>query len=81
MDNLSIGNLNTDEPQPEGDSDDPAIQDLVIQDLQDRKELGKQKYGQALKPNNGRDALKDLYQELMDALVYLRQVIYERDNQ
>lgn len=29
---------------------------------------------------NGRDALLDAYQEALDLVVYLRQVIYERDN-
>jgi hypothetical protein len=43
--------------------------------------MGVKKYGMHLQPFNGRDALWDAYQEHMDLIVYLRQAIYERDNQ
>ena len=36
--------------------------------------------GTALQPFNGRDALRDLYEELLDACTYIRQVIEERDS-
>ena len=36
-------------------------------------------YGTGLQTFNGRDALIDLYQELMDAVMYLRQLIAEED--
>jgi hypothetical protein len=58
----------------------PSIADLVIQDIQSRKEMGLQKYGTPLQPFNGRRALKDLYEELMDAVLYLRQEMYEQDH-
>jgi hypothetical protein len=57
----------------------PAIQDLVIEDLKARKAVGLERYGTLLQPHNGRDALMDLYQELLDACNYCRQQIYERD--
>lgn len=60
--------------------DGPCIQDMVIADIEKRKAIGLQRYGSLLQPNNGRDALRDLYEELMDACQYIRQVIYERDN-
>jgi len=53
---------------------------LVMEDLNARAEFGKQKYGTYLTAHNGRDALYDLYQELLDAVMYIRQVIYERDH-
>lgn len=56
----------------------PAIWDLVQKDFQYRDHVGREKYGTPLQPHNGRDALTDLYQELLDACVYTRQVIYER---
>lgn len=57
-----------------------AIQDLVIEDMRARKEVGLKKYGTALQGFNGRDALMDAYQEALDLVNYLRQMIYERDN-
>ena len=38
---------------------EPDIQTRVIADIQQRKEIGIQRYGTALQPNNGRDALRD----------------------
>ena len=63
-------------PQP---TDGPHIHDLVAWDLALRKQLGIRTYGVALQAGNGRDALWDLYEELLDACTYLRQVITERD--
>lgn len=57
----------------------PYIKDLVIKDMQDRAEFGNKKYGTYLQAYNGRDVLVDIYQELMDAVQYVRQLMYERD--
>ena len=62
-------------PIPNGHVD---IQTLVIRELDQRRELGIERYGTALQPFNGRDALQDLYEELMDGMVYIRQEIEER---
>ena len=71
----------------EGDSqalptknDRPFIQDAVIADIEARKAVGIKRYGTALQPFNGRDALLDLYEELLDACVYLKQALVERDS-
>jgi hypothetical protein len=45
-----------------------------------RNEFGKSKYGVALQANNGRNALKDAYEEVLDLAVYLKQRIIEDDN-
>lgn len=72
-------------PQREGDqappkpNELPAIQDLVMKDLAERKAIGIKRYGTALQPHNGRDALLDAYEEAQDLCMYLRQAIYERD--
>lgn len=72
-------------PQREGDqappkpNELPAIQDLVMKDLAERKAVGIKRYGTALQPHNGRDALLDAYEEAQDLCMYLRQAIYERD--
>lgn len=55
----------------------PYSVDMVIKDLNDRKQFGLNKYGTALTANNGRNNLIDCYQELMDLLVYLRSEIDE----
>lgn len=60
-------------------NDSQAIQSLVRADLVEREALGISRYGTALQANNGRDALRDLYEELLDACCYIRQVIAERD--
>jgi hypothetical protein len=58
----------------------PQIATLVIADIEARRELGIQRYGTALQPYNGRDALRDAYEELLDGACYLRQLMYERDH-
>lgn len=53
------------------------IADVVCADIQKRKELGTAKYGVPLRANNGRDALKDAYEEALDLAQYLRQAMEE----
>lgn len=55
----------------------PFVQNLVIEDIEARKAYGLKKYGTLLQPFNGRDALMDCYQECLDLVVYLRQVLFE----
>lgn len=57
----------------------PVIGALVAFDLSIRVKKGIETYGVPLQPFNGRDALWDIYEELLDACCYLRQAIYERD--
>ena len=67
-----------DQPPPVPSSG-PCIWDLVIGDMRARDYIGRARYGTPLRPGNGRDALVDLYEELLDAVVYARQAIFERD--
>lgn len=57
----------------------PGCWELVLVDMYRRDQTGRARYGVKLQPHNGRDALKDAYEEALDLAVYLRQVIYERD--
>ena len=67
-----------DQPAPDAYSEaKPDIADLVILDIKERKRVGTERYGTPLQANNGRDALVDLYQELLDAVQYVRQIIEE----
>jgi len=59
-------------------NNNPAIVDLVVKDLEDRKALGIQRYGVALQANNGRNMLQDLYEELQDAVIYIKGVLEEK---
>ena len=49
----------------------------VADDVVKRKAQGLAKYGTVLRPFNGRDATVDLYQELLDAAQYARQILAE----
>lgn len=56
------------------------IADLVVADIQDRKRHGVREYGVALQAHNGRRALWDLYEELLDGAHYVRQRVLEEDH-
>lgn len=58
-------------------SDAVQITDLVIADLEERRQVGIERYGTPLQPFNGRNSLIDLYQEMQDGLLYIRQRIHE----
>lgn len=60
-------------------NDAPDIQSQVIADIEARRQVGIARYGTALQPHNGRDALRDLYEELIDAAMYTKQLMVERD--
>lgn len=55
-----------------------SIQSLVRVDLEQREQVGIQRYGTPLQAGNGRDALRDAYEESLDLACYLRQAIEER---
>lgn len=66
------------EQPPPKKTDGVAIVDLVVADMAERKRLGIERYGTPLQAHNGRDALRDAYEEAMDLVMYLRQAIEER---
>lgn len=63
-------------PTPNGGT---SIQALVRADLDTREQVGIQRYGTPLQAFNGRDALRDAYEEALDLACYLRQAIAERE--
>jgi len=63
------------------DPDVEAIQDQVIKDIQHRKLTGIENYGTLLYINNGRSMLQDLYEELLDAVCYLKGLLEEEQQQ
>ena len=68
----------SDQPQPTP-NELPAVGELVIADIRERVRVGCERYGVPLQPHNGRDALRDAYEEAIDLAKYLRQLLYERD--
>ena len=53
--------------------------DLVIRDLLRREEFGLQKYGKYLHKHTNEDMLQHLYEELLDAAVYIKTLIEQRN--
>lgn len=54
------------------------VWDQVITDMWDRDRVGRQRYGTPLQTHNGRQALSDAYEEVLDLAVYLKQELLER---
>jgi len=54
-----------------------AVHQLLVDDVKGRAEYGYNKHKMYLQPFNGRNALKDSYQEVMDLVYYIRQALYE----
>lgn len=54
---------------------------IVADDVMKRREVGIQTYGRPLGIENGRKALKDLYEELLDAAHYCKQEMLERERE
>lgn len=57
------------------------VQEVMIGAIRERREHGKRKYGRALETHNGRDALKDAWEEAIDLFTYLTQMRLERGDQ
>jgi hypothetical protein len=55
-----------------------AVWDLVLKDIKERDKNGLEKYGVRLQAFNGRNAEVDAYQEVLDLIVYFRQLIEEK---
>lgn len=53
---------------------DEAARAVIRDGLAARRELGVSKYGRPLESHNGRDALRDCWEETLDALVYAVQM-------
>ena len=57
----------------------PSVQSVIIAMAQASEEVGIERYGQALKPLNGRDTFQDLVDEARDFFVYGTCLMMERD--
>lgn len=66
------------QPDPVPNSTRP-LWEQVVEDMQARDAVGRERYGTPLQVGNGRDALRDAYAEELDKIVYLKQAILEWD--
>lgn len=66
-------------PQPDPAPGGEVVLFQVIDDLKERAEAGKQKYGGYLMTHNGRSAVWDAYEEILDFVMYFRQHIIEQE--
>lgn len=64
-----------DQPLPNGGQQ--CVQDALIAKIEERKQLGVQRYGSVLMTHNGRDAGQDMVEEAVDLAVYSMQVAME----
>lgn len=84
-DQRMVRQLTEEQPPPDGGEGDlwdeviERIETVLLPAMQQRHDHGVEKYGQPVRRFNGRDALIDLFQELLDALVYTQQEISERE--
>ena len=66
-----------DQPAPDGGLGN--VQALVREDLKVRERVGTERYGTSLQLFNGRNAMVDAYQEVLDLACYLRQHLAEQE--
>ncbi len=55
------------------------ICESVRADIEQRAKIGERKYGERLRPYNGRSALLDAYEEALDLAMYLKQALVEQE--
>lgn len=67
------------EPQPDPKPGKVDVADFVLADIQERVKAGLERYGTKLQTFNGRNALWDAYQEILDLVMYVRQAILETE--
>jgi hypothetical protein len=68
--------VRSEQPNPTPNAN-PAVWDAVIEDMRARDRLGRETYGVPLQPGNGRDAVRDAYEEALDQVAYLKQLQLE----
>lgn len=66
----------TDQPAPKPGGF--PVQAVLIEALKQRMEFGLRKYGRPLETHNGRDPLRDMWEEMLDMVSYFTQYILEQ---
>lgn len=65
--------------QKEGNRNESITLD-VIKDLKEREQFGALKYGKFLTPHSNEDMMQHLYEELLDAALYIKNEMTIRKN-
>jgi len=60
--------------------DEATSWDYVLEDIAKRERMGYNKYGKYLTEDTDEDMLQHLYEELLDAVVYIKTELLKRDN-
>lgn len=73
-----------DQRDPERDQQAPVpqgmdVQQALIRAIQERRQHGIRKYGQPLMTEDGRDTLRDAWEEALDLCSYLTKALLQRD--
>ena len=58
--------------------DEQTSWDYVLEDIAKREEMGYNKYGKYLTVKTDEDMLQHLYEELLDATVYIKTLLLQR---
>ncbi len=66
----------TDQPEPKPGG--YPVQAVLIEAIRQRMEFGLKKYGRPLETDNGRDPLRDMWEEMLDMISYWTQFILEQ---
>lgn len=63
------------------DADPAQVDDFVLygRDIEARRQVGIERYGQAHRPFNGRSTLLDAYEEVLDTGLYLRSLLRQAE--
>lgn len=69
----------SEQPMPVTTARSEGVFPALMEDIEARNEKGRLTYGRDLETFNGRDALRDAYEEALDLAVYLKQALMERE--
>lgn len=58
-------------------NENDRIADMIVLDIHKRSHIGYETYGTFLQAFNGRSAVQDFLEELLDGILYLRQMVDE----
>lgn len=68
-----------DQVLPSGDESIEDDQALLIADIEARRQVGIERYGQGHRPFNGRNTIQDFYEEMIDGAVYAKSLLRARE--
>ena len=66
-------------PKPGKQNVFPEIKGKILDMIEQRRQEGIATYGTELQTHNGRDVLRDAFEDCLDCLIYLGQALMERD--